>query len=294
MTDPSSPKPPSRALDRSSLERVLARAAELQSGTGETRRRVHRGTAARAGAEVGLSPQNLRQALAEERTRSIVPDEERGCRGKPVRTEPRARGAHGSWESERGARHGRRVDAAAGAADRQATSRRPHRLGASPGLPRRHQASVQGWRPRLRAVACVRGVRDGDFRGRRRASQVGLDADFRTSRRSLGATNSGDVTRRRIGYGVAVCHGRHGGRCCGAGVDRSGDRYRWGARTIRGGRDAGAIGARAAARSARARGVWTTRTGVVARRDRRGRDGVTAATVLALIPSAAMDLADRR
>lgn len=78
MSDPTSPKPPARALDRSSLERVLARAAELQSTTGETNEEFSEEQLLELGKEVGLSPQNLRQALAEERTRSIVPDEEKG------------------------------------------------------------------------------------------------------------------------------------------------------------------------------------------------------------------------
>jgi hypothetical protein len=81
MTDPSSPnppKPPVRALDRSSLERVLARAAELQSGPSDTGEEFTEEQLLELGREVGLSPQNLRQALAEERTRSIVPDDERG------------------------------------------------------------------------------------------------------------------------------------------------------------------------------------------------------------------------
>jgi len=82
MADPSSPKPPARALDRSSLERVLARAAELQSTTGETGEEFTEEQLLELGREVGLSPQNLRQALAEERTRSVVPDEERGFDGK--------------------------------------------------------------------------------------------------------------------------------------------------------------------------------------------------------------------
>src|SRR6476646_6171786 len=78
MTDPSSPKPPSRTLDRSSLERVLARAAELQSGPNDTGEEFTEEQLLELGKEVGLSPQNLRQALAEERTRSSVPDEEGG------------------------------------------------------------------------------------------------------------------------------------------------------------------------------------------------------------------------
>lgn len=78
MSDPSSPKLPVRALDRSSLERVLARAAELQSGPNDTGEEFTEEQLLELGREVGLSPQNLRQALAEERTRSIVPDDERG------------------------------------------------------------------------------------------------------------------------------------------------------------------------------------------------------------------------
>jgi hypothetical protein len=57
---------------------VLARAAELQSGPGDTEDNFTEEQLLELGREVGLSPQNLRQALAEERTRSIVPDEERG------------------------------------------------------------------------------------------------------------------------------------------------------------------------------------------------------------------------
>src|SRR5436305_9142892 len=78
MTDPSSPEPPGRALDRSSLERVLARAAELQSVAGDTGEEFSEEQLLELGKEVGLSPQNLRQALAEERTRSNVPDDEGG------------------------------------------------------------------------------------------------------------------------------------------------------------------------------------------------------------------------
>src|SRR5215831_19294508 len=78
MADSSSPKPPARRIDRASLERVLARAAELQAGSGETPDEFTEEQLIELGKEVGLSPQHLRQALAEERTRSIVPDDERG------------------------------------------------------------------------------------------------------------------------------------------------------------------------------------------------------------------------
>ncbi|MDB4877112.1 MAG: hypothetical protein JWM41_3558 [Gemmatimonadetes bacterium] len=73
-----SPKPPVPRLDRSGLERVLARAAELQSGPGDTDENFTEEQLLELGREVGLSPQNLRQALAEERTRSIAPEEEHG------------------------------------------------------------------------------------------------------------------------------------------------------------------------------------------------------------------------
>jgi len=78
MADQSNPKPPARRIDRSSLERVLARAAELQAGSGETPDEFTEEQLLELGKEVGLSPQHLRQALAEDRTRSILPDEETG------------------------------------------------------------------------------------------------------------------------------------------------------------------------------------------------------------------------
>jgi hypothetical protein len=78
MSDPSASKLPAARLDRSSLERVLARAAELQSTSGDTVEEFTEEQLLELGREVGLSPQNLRQALAEERTRSTVPDDERG------------------------------------------------------------------------------------------------------------------------------------------------------------------------------------------------------------------------
>jgi hypothetical protein len=70
---PQSPAPlarPSGPLDRAALERVLARAAELQAETGEPAEALSEQQILELGTEVGLSPQNLRQALAEERTRA--------------------------------------------------------------------------------------------------------------------------------------------------------------------------------------------------------------------------------
>lgn len=73
-----SPKPGSTGIDRSSLERVLSRAAELQAATGDTPEEFTEEQLIELGREVGLSAQHLRQALAEERTRSVVPEDDRG------------------------------------------------------------------------------------------------------------------------------------------------------------------------------------------------------------------------
>jgi hypothetical protein len=69
---------PSGPLDRSALERVLARAAELQAGTGEPGDELTEAQILELGGEVGLAPQHLRQALAEERSRSIPAHEDTG------------------------------------------------------------------------------------------------------------------------------------------------------------------------------------------------------------------------
>jgi uncharacterized protein YqgC (DUF456 family) len=82
MPDAKSPLPapvPSRQalLDRQALERVLARAAELQ-GTGalsDSTDLLSEKQLLEIGTEVGLSPATINQALAEERTRVAVPEE---------------------------------------------------------------------------------------------------------------------------------------------------------------------------------------------------------------------------
>lgn len=72
------PRPSPAKIDRSALERVLARASELQASTGDAPDEFTEDQLIELGREVGLSPQHLRQALAEERTRSPVPDAEGG------------------------------------------------------------------------------------------------------------------------------------------------------------------------------------------------------------------------
>jgi hypothetical protein len=62
-------------LDRSALERVLARAAELQAGEIEPGEQISEDRLLEIANEVGLSPHHMRQALAEERTRVTLPEE---------------------------------------------------------------------------------------------------------------------------------------------------------------------------------------------------------------------------
>jgi hypothetical protein len=64
------------AIDRSAVERVLARALELQAGpAGEPQEKLTEAQLLDLAKEVGLDPVHLRQALAEERTRVAVPEE---------------------------------------------------------------------------------------------------------------------------------------------------------------------------------------------------------------------------
>jgi hypothetical protein len=63
-------------LDRSALERVLSRAAELQSADADPAdAMLTEEQLLDVGREVGLAPQHVRQALAEERSRTLVPEE---------------------------------------------------------------------------------------------------------------------------------------------------------------------------------------------------------------------------
>ncbi|MGH7625278.1 MAG: hypothetical protein ACREOJ_08170 [Gemmatimonadaceae bacterium] len=71
------PVPPPSRLDRAALERVLARAASLQATDADpSEPALSEDQLVEIGKEVGLSPQHLRQALAEERGRQALPDEE--------------------------------------------------------------------------------------------------------------------------------------------------------------------------------------------------------------------------
>jgi hypothetical protein len=68
---------PSRKLDRAALDRVLARAAELQSSSieGGDAGGLSEAEIIELGKEAGMSADHLRQAMAEERTRSAAPDD---------------------------------------------------------------------------------------------------------------------------------------------------------------------------------------------------------------------------
>ena len=76
MADNLTPSP--RRLDRAALDRVLARAAELQSSFADgadASGMLSEDQIVELGREAGLSPEHLRQAMAEERTRGATPDE---------------------------------------------------------------------------------------------------------------------------------------------------------------------------------------------------------------------------
>src|SRR3954469_10462056 len=63
-------------IDRAAVDRVLARAAQLQTeGTVDTQGQLTEAQLLELAKEVGLDAVNLRQALAEERTRVAVPEE---------------------------------------------------------------------------------------------------------------------------------------------------------------------------------------------------------------------------
>jgi hypothetical protein len=77
------PTPPARnSLDRAALERVLARATELQSRVGEPGEALTDDQILDLGKEVGLAGQYLRQALAEERAGSRRRDSGGGLFGR--------------------------------------------------------------------------------------------------------------------------------------------------------------------------------------------------------------------
>lgn len=61
-------------LDRSALERVLTRAAELQATASDTPEQLSEAQLVALGQEVGVSAEHIRQALAEEKTRVTIPE----------------------------------------------------------------------------------------------------------------------------------------------------------------------------------------------------------------------------
>ena len=75
MADSPSSVPARRPLDRSALERVLARAAELQGGSNDVAESLTEEQIEELGKEVGFSSEHLKQALMEERTRIVLPQE---------------------------------------------------------------------------------------------------------------------------------------------------------------------------------------------------------------------------
>lgn len=76
MTNPNPNLPAQRKLDRAALERVLQRASELQARGGDVPDEMSEAELVALGEEVGLTPETMRQAIAEERTRVALPESE--------------------------------------------------------------------------------------------------------------------------------------------------------------------------------------------------------------------------
>jgi len=77
VSSPGKPNlPVAIGLDRSALERVLTRAAELQATASDTPEQLSEAQLVALGQEVGVSAEHIRQALAEEKTRVTVPEEQ--------------------------------------------------------------------------------------------------------------------------------------------------------------------------------------------------------------------------
>ena len=75
MSEERPPLPARQTLDRAALERVLGRAAELSVASPESLEALTEAQVVDIGKEVGIPERALRQALAEERTRAVVPEE---------------------------------------------------------------------------------------------------------------------------------------------------------------------------------------------------------------------------
>jgi hypothetical protein len=71
----SSAVPAHRSLDRRALDRILKRAGELQVSAADPAEEMTEEQLIALGQEVGITPQHLRQAIAEERTRPALPEE---------------------------------------------------------------------------------------------------------------------------------------------------------------------------------------------------------------------------
>ncbi|HWP03727.1 MAG TPA: hypothetical protein VNL96_09745 [Gemmatimonadaceae bacterium] len=68
-------QPVQQVFDRAALERVLARAAELQARSADTPEGLSDAELVELGKEVGIAAEHIRQAIAEERSRVPVPEE---------------------------------------------------------------------------------------------------------------------------------------------------------------------------------------------------------------------------
>lgn len=206
MADSNPPKPPARRIDRAALERVLSRASELQAGTGDSPDELTEDQLIEVGKEVGLSPQHLRQALAEEQTRSILPETETGL----------AASLFGPSRISANRTVPGKADDVLGAID--VWMQRTELL-----IVKRHLADRIVWEPRHDFLVGIKralrvGGRDYALSQAFEASatvvqvddtrvHVGLDADFRTRRRQSAGQIAGSTVLGAASTGVLLLVG---------------------------------------------------------------------------------------
>ncbi len=280
MPDSSPSGPPAPRIDRASLERVLARAAELQSNTsGDTSEEFTEAQLLDLGREVGLSPQHLRQAMAEEQTRSILPSDERGFAYSVIG--PSRVGAARTVA-------GKPADVLAAI---DTWMQRQELL-----IVKRHHADRIVWEARHDFLVGIKrafkvGGRDYALSQAFEVSataiavddtrvHVALDADFRTNRAHGAQQAAATTVIGAAAAGALVLHRHNGHRRRGAGADRSGHRARRGTHVSAATGVARAARARAVARPAGTSGDRAAGRRIAPRGDRRGSDGSSAATPL--------------
>jgi hypothetical protein len=159
-SDPSTPADPPGGslapLDRAALERVLARATELQARLADAPDELTEKQLLELGNDVGIPAEHMRQALAEERTRVVLPEET---------------GVVGSWFGSTVAAASRVV----------------------PGTPAEVLSQIDSWMQRQELLRVRRRVGDRLTWEARRDFMGSMQASFNLGGRAYGLTPSSEV-----------------------------------------------------------------------------------------------------